>query len=111
MEAAAKGRADFKINRSTVIKQILGDSQYICGPDYDEFTMAYVSLGWLLICDKSDMLDDEPELKAYLERCLERPAWKKVQVQNLIVAGGAIEVRTNTKWDMSCEVQGPPVKS
>ena len=81
MEAAAKGRADFKIKGSTDIKQILGDSQYIYGPDYDEFTMADVSLGWLLLlCDKCDMLDDETELEAYLERCLEKPSWKKVQV-------------------------------
>ena len=81
VEAAAKGRADFKTKRSTFIKQILGDIQYICGPEYHEFNMADVSLEWLLlVCDKCDMLDDEPELKVHLERCLERPAWMKVQV-------------------------------
>ena len=80
MEVAAKGRADFKTERSTVVKEILGDSQYICGSDYFEFTMADVSLGWLLLCYECGMLDDEPELNAYLERCLERPAWKTTQV-------------------------------
>ena len=81
MEATSKGRADFKTKGSTVIKQILGDNQYICAPDYDEFAMADVSLGWLiLLCDKYNMLDDEPELMAYLERCSERLAWKKVRV-------------------------------
>ena len=80
MEAAAKGLADFNTKGSTVIKQIPGGSQYIYGPDYDELTVTDVSLRWLLLCDKCDMLDDEPELKAYLERCLELPSWKKVQV-------------------------------
>ena len=83
MEAAAKGRADFKSKGAVVIKQILGDSQYICGPDYDEFTMADISLCWLLfLCDDRGMLDDEPVLKAYLDRCLARPAWKKLRSQD-----------------------------
>ena len=57
MEAAARGLVDFKTKGSRVIKQILGDSQYICGSDYDKFTMADVSLGWfLLLCGKCDVL-------------------------------------------------------
>jgi len=79
MKAAAKGRADFKTKGAVVLKKILGDSQYICGPDHDEFTMADVSLAWILfLADKCNMLDEEPKLKAYLNRCLERPGWKKV---------------------------------
>ena len=81
MKAAAKGRADLKTKGSTVIKLIFGDSQYICGPEYEEFTMADVPLSWLLLLyDKCDLLDDEPELKAYMKRRLERPAWNKVQI-------------------------------
>ena len=81
MKAAAKGRADLKTKGSTVIKQIFGDSHYICGPEYEEFTMADVSLSCLLLLyGKCVLLDDEPGLKAYMERCLERPAWKKVQI-------------------------------
>ncbi len=78
--AAMKGRADFKEKGVLAIKQMLGDSQYICGPDHDEFTMADVVLGWILwLAEKCDMLEEEPVLKAYLRRCLDRPAWKKVR--------------------------------
>ena len=53
MEAAEKRRADFKTKGSTVVEQILGDSQYICGLDYVEFATADASLGWLLLlCGK-----------------------------------------------------------
>ncbi len=77
LEAAAKGREEFKSKGVVVIKQILGDNQFICGPDHDEFTMADVSLAWLLqLADQCNMLEEEPVLKGYLNRCLERPAWK-----------------------------------
>ncbi len=79
-EAAAKGRADFKAKGAVVLNQMLGDNQYICGPDHDEFTMADISLAWILfLADKCDMLDEEPKLKAYLDRCLERPSWQKLR--------------------------------
>ena len=78
--AAAKGRADFREKGVVIIKQMLGDNQYVCGPDHDEFTIADIMLAWMLwVADKCEMLNEEPVLKDYLQRCLERPAWKKVR--------------------------------
>ncbi len=78
--AGKKGRADFKEKGILAIKQMLGDNQYICGPDHDEFTMADVVLAWMLwVAERCEMLEEEPVLKAYLRRCLDRPAWKKVR--------------------------------
>ena len=73
--AAAKGRADFRDKGVLVIKQMLADNRYICGPGHDEFTIADIMLAWILwVADKCGMLNEEPVLKDYLERCLERPA-------------------------------------
>ncbi len=78
--AAEKGRADFTEKGVPAIKQILGDNQFICGPDHDEFTMADVILGWMLwVAERCEMLEEEPILREYLHRCLDRPAWKKVR--------------------------------
>ncbi len=43
-KVATKGPADFKSKGAVVVKQILGDNQYIWGPDHDEFTVADISL-------------------------------------------------------------------
>lgn len=79
MKAAARGRADFKTKGVVVVENILGENDYICGPYHDEFTMADISLAWILhLANEFDMLEGHLTVKAYVERCMKRPAWRKV---------------------------------
>ena len=71
---AERGRADFQI-RAAALTHALADREFLIG---DDFTGADLLIGHsCFMAAHTGLIEDFPELKAYLERLQERPAYQR----------------------------------
>lgn len=75
---SSKARREFARARR-MLNEMLSHGKWACAPHYDEFTIADVALGYVLIfAHRIGMLHDAPILQEYVQRCKSRPAFIKV---------------------------------
>ena len=80
LDAARRAREQFKAKPLPLLRTIFKDASvtWACAPHYNHFTAADVALGFSLMLAKlSGMLDEDPLIAAYADRCEKRAAWKK----------------------------------
>ena len=96
-EARRPGVVQALCQRLAQLSAALGDRNYLVG---DSFTIAdLMTASVLKILRHTDLLDGFPNLVAYRDRCLERPAYRKA------VADQCADIARHTPADMKYEVR------
>lgn len=72
-EDASRIRADFARKRLRRLADALGEKDYLVGP----FTIADIAMSTVFLVDSLDLVEEQPVLVAYRERCRSRPAFAR----------------------------------